>query len=97
MKGKMLYLMIIRHFLKFNFIACLNIAKYLEVAVPDAILENGSKDHIAFIEGEIDDERMRRLSRELEVVQHLELLIEYLQRVRSCLQHVVLAFLGDVG
>ena len=97
MKGKMLYLMIIRHFLKFDLIAGLHVAEHLEVAVPDAILENGSKDHIAFIEGEIDDERMRRLSRELEVVQHLELLVEYLQRVRPGLQHVVLALLGDVG
>ena len=77
MKGKMLYLMIIRHFLNLDLIAGLHVAEHLEVAVPDAILENGSKDHIAFIEGEIDDERMRRLSRELEIVQHLGLLIEY--------------------
>lgn len=89
--------MVVAHFFDLNFIAGLHIAKHLQIAVPNAILENSCKDHIALIEREINNKRMGRLPCELEVVQHLEFLIEYLEHIGSCFQQIVLALLGNIS
>lgn len=80
-EGEVLDFMVISHFLHLHLVAGLHVPQYLQIAVPDAILEDGCKDYVPLIEGEIDDEGMRRFPSEFEVVQHLELLVEDLEGV----------------